>query len=459
MAVGETAAGAGPAANDGSPLASGMSNLARVAGAVFACVLVAFLAFEGLEEVLAPDDRTTHALHLVRGLSASLLAAVVVGLLTRYQERRRARWLEQEVGRRTRQADEAQSFLQVVVDTTPAALLVLDGDRRVVRANRAAEAVHGLPPLGRACHEVIAGRHDPCPTCGLDTRRSGPLDCHTAPRTGEMLSVESHPMRLPDGRDGVLLVEQVVTEQRKLEARLLHQEKMATFGLVAAGVAHEMGNPLSSIEAQLQLLDPGSLPGETASVVATVRQEVARLARILRELVDFARRRRDEPTLVSVQSVVGDALRLLRHDRRMHGVTLREDYDPETPPVFLVEDHLMQVVLNLLLNALDAMPSGGSLRIEVGAADSRVALRVHDTGVGMSRAVLARCFEPLFTTKEPGRGTGLGLSISRDILRAAGGDLEMHSVAGRGTTAVVALPAFATVSAAAGRPAARPGPP
>jgi signal transduction histidine kinase len=257
----------------------------------------------------------------------------------------------------------------------------------------------------------------------------------------------------------VLLVEQVVTEQRKLEARLLHQEKMATFGLVAAGVAHEMGNPLSSIEAQLQLLDPGSLPGETDAVVATVRQEVARLARILRELVDFARRRRDEATLVSVQSVVGDALRLLRHDRRMRGVTLDEDYDFETPPVVLIEDHLMQVVLNLLLNALDAMPSGGSLRIEVGAADSRVALRVHDTGIGMSRAVLARCFEPLFTTKEPGRGTGLGLSISRDILRAAGGDLEMHSVAGRGTTAVVTLPAFASAPAAAGRPAARPNPP
>jgi signal transduction histidine kinase len=303
---------------------------------------------------------------------------------------------------------------------------------------------------------VIAGRQDPCPTCGLDTGRSGLLDCHTETRTGDMLSVESHPLRLPDGSDGVLLVEQVVTEQRKLQARLLHQEKMATFGLVAAGVAHEIGNPLSSIEAQLQLLDVESLSKETASVVTIVRQEVARLTRILRELVDFARRRRDEATLVSVQSVVADALRLLRHDRRMCGVTLREEFDPETPPVFLIEDQLMQVVINLLLNALDAMPSGGTLRIEVGAADSRVALRVHDSGVGMSRAVLAHCFEPLFTTKEPGRGTGLGLPISRDILRAAGGDLEMHSVAGRGTTAVVSLPAFATAPAPASRDAARP---
>jgi signal transduction histidine kinase len=423
------------------------SGLLRVAAAAGLCVLVAFLFFEGLEEALAPDDAAAHALHLVRGLSASLLTALVVGLVTHRNERRRAAQLEAEVTRRTREAEEARSFLQLVVDTTPAALLVLDPDKRVVRANRTAEAVHGLPPVGRTCHELVAGRPDPCPDCGLDAG-SGVPPCHTVARTGEVLSVESHPLRLPDGQEGVLLVEQVVTEQRKLQARLLHQEKMAAFGLLAAGVAHEMGNPLSSVEAQLQLLAPEDLPGEARTVLATVRQEVARLGRILRELVDFARRRRDEATLVSVQSVVADALRLLRHDRRMRAVTVQEEFDPETPPVFVIEDHLMQVVLNLLLNALDAMPAGGVLRIEVGTAGAQVALRVHDTGVGMDRAVLARCFEPLFTTKEPGRGTGLGLSISRDITRAAGGEVELHSAPGRGTTAVVTLPAFAAAPAA-----------
>jgi hypothetical protein len=191
-------------------------------------------------------------------------------------------------------------------------------------------------------------------------------------------------------------------------------------------------------------------------VVATVRQEVARLGRILRELVDFARRRRDEATLVSVQSVVGDALRLLRHDRRMREVTVREEFDPETPPVFVIEDHLMQVVLNLLLNALDAMPAGGTLRIEVGTAGGQVALRVHDTGVGMDRAILARCFEPLFTTKDPDRGTGLGLSISRDIARATGGDIEMHSAPGRGTPSSPCPPSRPRRSRAAGAARAAP---
>jgi signal transduction histidine kinase len=426
----------------------------RVAAAAGLCVLVAFLVFEGLEEALAPDDAGAHALHYARGLSASLLTALVVGLVTHRNDRRRAVELEEEVARRTREAEEARAFLQVVVDTNPAALLVLDRDRRVVQANRTAEAVHGLAPVGRTCHEVVAGRPDPCPDCGLEPGKRSSLQCHTDSRTGEVLSVEGHPLRLPDGQEGVLLVEQVVTEQRKLQARLLHQEKMAAFGLLAAGVAHEMGNPLSSVEAQLQLLEPKDLPAEAAGVLSTVRQEVARLGRILRELVDFARRRRDETTLVSVRSVVADALRLLRHDRRMRSVAVREDFDPDTPPVLVVEDHLMQVVLNLLLNALDAMPSGGTLRVEVGTAGGQVALRVRDSGVGMDRGVLARCFEPLFTTKEAGRGTGLGLSISRDIARAAGGDVELHSAPGRGTTAVVTLPAFDAASLPP-RPAAR----
>ena len=204
-----------------------------------------------------------------------------------------------------------------------------------------------------------------------------------------------------------------------------------------------MGNPLSSIAAQLQLLDEDELPEDVKQVVTTVRGEMARLQRILRELVDFARRRRDEASLVSIQSVVDDALRLLRHDRRMRRVEVVTDFHPDAAPVFMVEDHLIQVILNLLLNAVDAMPEGGRLTIEIRPSGEQVALRVRDTGVGMDRSVLARCFEALYTTKAPGKGTGLGLSISREILEAAGGTIEVHSAPGKGTTAVIVLPAAA----------------
>jgi PAS domain S-box-containing protein len=424
-----------------------------VLAAVTACsVLVLFLVWEGVERVVATSDVERHRLHYLRGVSTTLLTTAIVVAVATQQHHARAESLRKEALRRGREAREAGTLLRLVVDATPAALIVLDEGLRVVQANKAAESVHGERLLGRTCREALASCHrlcDECPAerCFSTGSASGPYRAHTDPRTGEVLSVDCHPFDLPDGRRHVLLVERIVTEQKKLEARLVHQEKMAAFGLLAAGIAHDLGNPLSSIEAQMQILDEEALPRETAAVLGTVRQEVARLRRILRELVDFARRRRDETTYVSVQSVVEDTLRLLRHDRRMRGVQLATEFDPETPPVLIVEDHLTQVVTNLVLNSLDAMPSGGTLRLEVRPAGSRVALRLHDTGHGMDRAVLARCFEPLFTTKDAGKGTGLGLSICRDILAAAGGEIEMHSAPGKGATAVVSLPVAAGAGA------------
>lgn len=418
----------------------------RLAAAAGLCVLFAFLVWEGVEEAFVRDDATAHRIHYARGISTSVLAAAVVAATALGQHRRRTAALVAEAADRAREARQARQLLEVIVDATPAALVVLDRDLRIVRTNRTAARVHGPGLVGSRCFDALAGRCERCDRCPalttFDTARVHTAESPvTDPRTGEVLAVEAHPLRLEDGHDYVLLVERIVTEQKKLQVRLLHQEKMAAFGLLAAGVAHDMGNPLASIELQLQLLDEGRLPDEDASVVRTVRQEVSRLGRILREIVDFARRRRDEATLVAVQSVVRDALRLVRHDPRMRRVQSELDFDPDTPPVFMVEDHLMQVVLNLLMNALDAMEGEGRLRLELQPVGERVALRVHDTGCGMDRATLGRCFEPLFTTKAPGRGTGLGLSISRDILRSCDGDLELHSAPGHGTTAVVTLPA------------------
>lgn len=418
-------------------------DLALLALSAAGNVLLCFLVWEGVERMNPPVLRET--IHLLRGVSTSLLTAALVGVLSWRQHRRRAALLRALSTRHEGEARRAQALLALVNDATPASLIVLDANLNIVQANSTAERVHGTGLVGRACREAFGGCPTDCGACpasvSLESGRPSAVERpHTDPRTGEVLAVESRPFALPDGTRLVLLVERVVTEQRKLQARLVHQEKMAAFGLLAAGVAHDMGNPLSSVEAQLQLVDEPSLSGENAQVIRTVRGEVARLRRILRELIDFARKRRDEATLVSVQGVVEDALRLLRHDRRMRDVTVTVAADPETPPVRFVEDHLMQVVLNLLLNAVDAMPHGGSLRIEVCPAAGDVALRIHDSGQGMDRAVLARCFEPLFTTKDPGKGTGLGLSISRDILTEAGGAIELHSARGAGTTAVVTLP-------------------
>lgn len=229
-------------------------------------------------------------------------------------------------------------------------------------------------------------------------------------------------------------------ERRLLQSQLAHQEKMAAFGLFAAGVAHEIGNPLAAISSELELLLGEQDLGTVQTSLTQIRVHVGRISRILRELVDFARRRRDTEADLSLNTVVDDTLRLIRPDPRMRGVTLSTELDPDIPPVHLVEDLLVQVILNLVINALDAMPSGGKLSIRTRQVGRDVQLEIADTGVGMTPEVRARAFEPLFTTKPQGKGTGLGLSICADILGAIGGRIEVDSAPGRGATFRVTLP-------------------
>jgi len=416
-------------------------------------VFLMFLLWEGIELRFGDSEAIVRGLHYARGISSSLVVAMVVGILCYRQQRRRAERLEDEVARRTHQLRETEATLRTILDGTPSAMLVLDRDCHIVQANQTAQRVHQSALVGEQCFDALAARTEPCEDCParvtLETgTRQSAGNHHIDPRTGEVLAIETLPLDMPDGDRYTLVVERVVTEQKKLQARLIHQEKMAAFGLLAAGIAHDMGNPLSSLDMYLQLMEEGELPESCAPMIETMQQETARLRRILRELVDFARRRGDEAELVSIQSVVEDALRLLRHDPRMRAIDLETEFDPEAPPVRIVEDHLMQVVLNVLINALDAMPEGGELRIDVRSVQSKVVLRVRDAGAGMDAKTLAHCFEPLFTTKEPGKGTGLGLSISKDILDDAGGSIELHSAVGRGTTAIIELPEYVPSAAA-----------
>ena len=246
------------------------------------------------------------------------------GLVGWRQHRRREAVLEALATERAQDAREARELLEVVVDATPAALLVLDATSGSCAPTAWPSASTAARLVGGRCYDALAGpqralRGVPGPRDLRDGARVHTASgVHTDPRTGEVLAVESHPLRLPDGQDYVLLVERVVTEQKKLQARLLHQEKMAAFGLLAAGVAHEMGNPLASIEAQLQLLDEGRLGGRRRprrghGAPGGGPARAASCARWWTSRGAAATRRRWSPC----SRWCGDALRLLRHDPRM----------------------------------------------------------------------------------------------------------------------------------------------
>jgi signal transduction histidine kinase len=247
----------------------------------------------------------------------------------------------------------------------------------------------------------------------------------------------------------VLLVEDR-TEQRQLEARVAHQDRLASIGRLAAGVAHEIGNPLTGIASLTQNLASEAADAndaDTAERLQLVLEQTRRIDRIVQSLLGFARAgvggraRSIAPVPVCVADVVADAVTLARLGQRGRAI----EFDVDVPGDLVVprdRQRLEQVIVNLLSNACDASPPGAHVRIAgaLDAAQERMSLRVSDRGTGMSPEVAKRVFEPFFTTKQPGQGTGLGLTLVYSIVVEQGGTIDVASAPGEGTTVTVELP-------------------
>jgi signal transduction histidine kinase len=408
-------------------------------------VLMYFGVWELVEQAyLAPGGHDLHALHLLRGAGAAFLLATWSFLQIRRsriecdtQFDRQMALLEERVRARTAESEESRAFTELLFNSLRERIIVLDPDGIVVKANRVATEVAGQPLLGKRCRDVFPGceRATGCVGCAAKDVTRPVLEDRADPQ-GRVWELEA--IAVP-GKDLVIEVGRDVTEQRNLEAQVRHQETMASLGVLAAGFAHDLGNPLASLSTELELLE-GEDDVRRRESLGVLRAHVSRMSRTLREMVDFARRRRDEITDVSIALAVADSVRLVCHDPRWKFVQLIVDVPSDLPPVHMVEDHLVLVLVNLMLNAADAMPTGGSLTVSARRRDGAVELDLRDTGVGMSPAVLAKAMTPLFTTKAPGKGTGLGLAVSSSIVRSVGGSLRLESTEGSGTRVVISLP-------------------
>ncbi|MGO8993617.1 MAG: ATP-binding protein [Polyangiaceae bacterium] len=248
-----------------------------------------------------------------------------------------------------------------------------------------------------------------------------------------------------EGAPAVLAFARDVTERVEMRAQLAHAERLAAIGVLAAGVAHEINNPLAymslSAELILQQLARRGEPQQMLDDVRAILTGTQRIARIVRELRTYARQD-DEPVgRVDLAEVLASAERVVAHELKPRARVRREI--GELPTVLGTDTRLEQVFVNLLLNAAHAIPddrSDGEVGIRARAGERDVAVEVSDNGVGIPAEALPRIFEPFFTTKAAGAGTGLGLSISRDIVTSLGGELVAASEVGRGTTMRVTLP-------------------
>ena len=246
------------------------------------------------------------------------------------------------------------------------------------------------------------------------------------------------------GADRAVGVLSDVTERKALEAQLRHAQKMEAVGLLAGGVAHDFNNLLLTVQGRAELLLAGLRErGDERRQVEEIQSAAERAAHLTRQLLAFSRRQPLRPRVVDLNALVLDLADMLR---RLIGedVELSLGLDPALGRVRADPGVLDQVVMNLVVNARDAMPRGGRVILETANVERRgapcVALAVCDTGIGMDAQTRARIFEPYFTTKDPGRGTGLGLSTVDGIVRQSGGEIEVESAPGEGSTFRVLLP-------------------
>jgi signal transduction histidine kinase len=228
-------------------------------------------------------------------------------------------------------------------------------------------------------------------------------------------------------------------ELQEAQAHVLHQEKMAAFGLLAAGIAHEVGNPLTAISSLVQMLQRRDCDAYTGEKLALVSVQLQRIQKTLRELVTFSRPASTERGHASLAGILDDALSILKYYKGARERRIAVEVPSDLPPVLGVRDQLVQVFLNLLLNAIDATSKGGQIEVRAHHRDGRLEVTVDDDGPGIVPGDAARLFQPYFTTKR--HGTGLGLFVTRQLVADHGGTVSFESRSGRGTSFRVELPA------------------
>jgi two-component system sensor histidine kinase HydH len=339
-----------------------------------------------------------------------------------------------------------KAFSDSLVENMPIGLVALDGDKRVTAFNAWAESL-----LGRAAGEVI-GRPavevlpDTCREILVELQGGGGIieretECRVSTGKTVPLEVIATTLKEESGRpQGSVVLFRDLTEIRQLKAEVARSQRLASIGSLAAGVAHEIRNPLSSIKGFATYFK-GRLRGnpEDSKTADIMIQEVERLNRVIRQLLDLSRPMEIQKKPIRLEPLIEHTVRLVDVHARKKGITVKTEVSPEVPAVFADPDRIKQVLLNLCLNAIEAMQAGGDLTLSLRHHNEKmVRMVVSDTGEGIPGDDLENIFDPYYTTKSS--GTGLGLAIVHRIIEAHGGEIRVKSEAGRGTTFTILLP-------------------
>lgn len=357
--------------------------------------------------------------------------------------------------------------IQAILDGIPDVMAVISPEKKVLSVNKSFyDTYPGVEPTGLPCHKVFKDQDVPCAPCSIDLAMESPTrvsrSLQILNRSGENRQIECTASVMQNSRDKpdrILLLQRDVTLEKQFQAKFFLAERMATVGVLAEGVAHEINNPLTGISGfaealvlrlgELEALVPKGAASEAIfedfrEFLDTILKECSRCSDIVQNLLTFGHREIKRLSTVNLNALVTNSIKLLGPKlSRLPKDIITLDLDMDEPVVLGHPGELMQVMLNLVLNALYAVRDSGSIRISTRVRENLVILAVADTGDGIQPEHINKLFEPFFTTKPAGQGIGVGLSTCYNIIRKHGGEISVESEPGQGSVFEVILPYLA----------------
>ncbi len=330
-----------------------------------------------------------------------------------------------------------KDFSENIIESINVGVVVEDVEGRIVGWNRALEALTGLnrdETLGRETEEIIPAN--------FLQRLADIRNLYKQAWNGLIVNFSATSLVDKAGATrGTLIIIDNITDRIRLEDQLIQNEKLTSIGLLAAGVAHEVNTPLAVISSYSQMLRKEISPEDSRhKLLEKITKQTFRASEIVNSLLNFSRTSATEFTEIDIHQVITETISLLEHQFKTARIRVERELKADCPMTYGNAGKLQQVFLNLFVNARDAMPAGGELRILTDTGDSKIEILVQDTGVGISRENVKKIYDPFFTTKAAGKGTGLGLSVSYGIIQEHGGNISVDSKQGVGTSFKLELP-------------------
>ena len=407
-------------------------------------------AFEIIKIIFwdSPSMQTLQTLYFTRGITVSLFLVLwAAWTVYRYRE------LYQE------QLDVTEKQYKNIIENSADAIITLNNKDEITSWNRGAEHIFGWDrneitgySIKKIIPDVLIEKKElECLDFGMTYRGFvSNYETERLNKAGEKVLVNLSESFIRNENDEIIGRSQILrdlTDIKLREEQIQHSERLATVGHMAAGVAHEVGNPLTAISSLVQVCQRKTNDPFVQEQLKKVRDHIQRINKIVRDLVDFSRPSGLEKSMVQINDLIKSAVGLLEHDARCRSVDFKLDLSSSLPIFEGIPDHLHQVLVNMLLNAVDAMQGINDpfVIIKTWQEDDLIKISVEDIGEGISEENKHRIFEPFFTTKDVGSGTGLGLSVSHGIVSKMGGTIDVESELGKGTTFIITLPAENTL--------------